>query len=292
VSALAILAAGFALSGLLVWLAPRLALLDRPESAPERKLQRGPVPRVGGIALALGLLGLCWLGLWSPTAPLALAAAFAVGLADDLALRGLPRPLKFALELGCCALFACAGIYGTDLRGLGLGFALALVALAAANTFDNADGALGALGCAGLWPVAPCAAALLGGFLPWNLWLRLDASRPRAYLGDAGSHLLGLLLVCEPRSAIWLVLPALDLVRLCWVRWRAGSRPWVGDRRHLAHRLQARGLQPTAAVLVLLGLASPAFFCAPVWAAAATALLFCAAVGLTPDPCPGPTSAG
>lgn len=286
-SALAILAAGFAFSGLLVWLAPRLALLDRPESAPERKLQRGPVPRVGGIALALGLLGLWFAGAWTPAEPLALGAAFALGLADDLAPRGLPRVLKFALEVGVCAVFAW------ESPGSGpLAFGLAALGLAAANTFDNADGALGLLGAAALVPVSLPLSALSAGFLPWNLWLRRDASRPLAYLGDSGSHLLGLLLLADPLTAPILLLPLLDLLRLSWVRWRAGSRPWIGDRRHLAHRLQARGLNPTAVAAILLVIALPSCILPLAWGASATTLLFATALALTPDPCPGPASAG
>jgi UDP-GlcNAc:undecaprenyl-phosphate/decaprenyl-phosphate GlcNAc-1-phosphate transferase len=287
VSELAAFFAAFALCGGLAWLAPRLGLLDRPESAPERKLQAGPVPRIGGIALALGLAGLWRAGIWSPAAPYALLGAFALGLADDFAPGGLPRPVKFGLEACLCVLFAFEAPGPPALA-----CALAAAALAAANTFDNADGALAALGGAALAPIAPCVAALLGGFLPWNLWLRADESRPRAYLGDSGSHLLGLLLASDPRSALLLLLPALDLLRLSWVRLRAGSRPWVGDRRHLAHRLQARGLRPTSVALGLLAIASPALFLPPFFAVVATALLFAAAVVLTPDPCPGPASAG
>ena len=282
-SAALALVAAFLACGLLARLAP----LDQPESAPERKLQRGPVPRIGGIVLALGLCVLWLAKEWSPLTPLALGAAFAVGLADDLAPRGLHRPLKFALEALVCGLFAWEG------SGSGvLAFALAALALGAANTFDNADGALAGLGCAALVPVAPAAAALVGGFLPWNLWLRTPLGAPRAYLGDSGSHLLGLLLLGDARSALFLVLPLLDLARLAWVRWRAGSRPWIGDRRHLAHRLQARGLGPSAVALVLLGIASPAIVLPAAWAAAATAILFAGALALTPDPCPRPGAAG
>jgi UDP-N-acetylmuramyl pentapeptide phosphotransferase/UDP-N-acetylglucosamine-1-phosphate transferase len=271
-------AAAFAACGLLARVAP----LDRPESAPQRKLQREPVARVGGIVLALGIAA-----LWPPRTPLALGAAFAVGLADDLAPRGLARPAKFALEALVCALFA----WEAPESGA-LAFVLAALALAAANTFDNADGALGALACAGLAAPAPCLAAVLGGFLPWNLWIRAPSGAPRAYLGDSGSHLIGLLLLADPRSAPFLVLPLLDLSRLSWLRWRSGSRPWIGDRRHLAHRLQARGLRPTAVALVLLAIAAPACLLPPAWSASATALLFAAALALTPDPCPRPGSAG
>lgn len=245
-SELAYFTAAFLACGLLARFAP----LDRAGSAPERKLQREPVPRVGGIVLALGL-GALWLsGVWEPSTPLALALAFAVGFVDDLAPRGLPRALKFALEAAACALYAWESPGSPALN-----FGLAALALAAANTFDNADGALGALACAGLARTVPCAAAIVGGFLPWNLWIRARSGAPRAYLGDSGSHLLGLLLVADPRSAPILLLPLLDLLRLSWVRWRAGSRPWIGDRRHLAHLLQARGWSPTAVAALLLALA-------------------------------------
>jgi UDP-N-acetylmuramyl pentapeptide phosphotransferase/UDP-N-acetylglucosamine-1-phosphate transferase len=284
---LALVVAGWIGTGILAALAARAGLVDRSESAPERKLQPSPVPRVGGILLALAWIAFSPTHLWPLSCLPALAAAFATGLADDLAPRGLPRALKFGLEAGTCALFAWQAP-GSPV----LGFALAALALSAANTFDNADGALGTLGCAGLALSAPWAAALLGGFLPWNLWIRTRSGAPSAYLGDAGSHVIGLLLASDARSAPFLALPAFDLVRLALVRWRAGSRPWIGDRRHLAHRLQARGLGPTAVALALLAIASPACFLSPAWAAGATLVLFCAALLLTPDPCPGPARAG
>ena len=80
---------------------------------------------------------------------------------------------------------------------------------------------------------------------------------PTAYLGDSGAYLLGLLLY---RHGAWpaLWIPFLDLLRLCIVRWRAGSRPWLGDRRHLAHRLQAAGLGPFAVAVILAAMAVPA----------------------------------
>ncbi|HEX6883964.1 MAG TPA: hypothetical protein VF530_11330, partial [Planctomycetota bacterium] len=76
--------------------------------------------------------------------------------------------------------------------------------------------------------------------------------------GDAGAFVLALLVVLVPAAAGILVLPGLDLARLGWVRWRAGSRPWRGDRRHLAHRLAGRGLGRSRVALVQCGLALPA----------------------------------
>ena len=50
-----------------------------------------------------------------------------------------------------------------------------------------------------------------------------------------------------------LVLPLLDLGRLCVLRVRQGRRPWDGDRLHLAHELERRGLGVLAVLGVLLG---------------------------------------
>jgi UDP-N-acetylmuramyl pentapeptide phosphotransferase/UDP-N-acetylglucosamine-1-phosphate transferase len=83
------------------------------------------------------------------------------------------------------------------------------------------------------------------------------ARTPRAWLGDSGSHLLGIVLLTTPVACAALVLPLADLARVAWLRKRAGEPIWVGDRRHLAHGLQARGLGPAAVVLVLVALALP-----------------------------------
>ena len=80
----------------------------------------------------------------------------------------------------------------------------------------------------------------------------------RAYLGDSGSHLLGMLVLMTPAAWPVLVLPLFDLARLCVVRTRAGSAPWVGDRRHLAHRLARSGLPRLAVPVALVLLALPA----------------------------------
>jgi UDP-N-acetylmuramyl pentapeptide phosphotransferase/UDP-N-acetylglucosamine-1-phosphate transferase len=92
--------------------------------------------------------------------------------------------------------------------------------------------------------------------LPFNVARRGHA--PRAILGDAGSHVLGVLFLLVPAAWPALALPALDLARLSLVRLRLGSLPWVGDRRHLAHRLQARGLSPVQVALALSALSLPA----------------------------------
>lgn len=267
------------LTALFVWLAERVGWTDDGREAPERKLQSRAVPLVGGAVLLCVLVGLTPVGLdlvhgpaarasASPggfSAALALTCAFALGLIDDLAPRGLTPALKLYGQLAIaavCAHHVLAASADATKAQIALAFAVALVSMNAFNTFDNADGAASALAALGLsFVLLPVSAALLG-FLPFNLWLRRGSkgsrSTPLAYLGDSGSHLLGVLVALSPPAWPVLALPALDLARLAALRWSRGSRPWIGDRRHLAHRLQARGLRPTGVVLALLAIAAPA----------------------------------
>ncbi|HPC62520.1 MAG TPA: MraY family glycosyltransferase [Verrucomicrobiota bacterium] len=152
-----------------------------------------------------------------------------------------------------------------------------LTVINAFNFMDNMNGLCAGLGAIGAWYFAAIAAvdgqylvaliafltlgALLG-FLPYNF------PNARAFLGDAGSHLVGYLLAVlailphfyssrMPRP--WAVLApllilALPLADMAWVvvwRWRAGRPFYVGDTNHLSHRLVRWGLSPTRAVLLI-----------------------------------------
>jgi UDP-GlcNAc:undecaprenyl-phosphate GlcNAc-1-phosphate transferase len=273
--------AGTALATLLfVRVARRLSWGDAPAGAAgARKLQRGAVPPVGGAALLVGLALAGAERVRSGTQLLApgvdpgvvrgalasLVLVFAVGLADDLLRDGL-RPLaKLSLQGLALLPFALAlALAGGAVGGAGGAVAvllLALVALNVLNTYDNADGAVGLAAAAAFLLAGPWVLAALLGFLPFNL----DAARrgrraqraPTAYLGDAGAFVLAFLIVLHPTSWGVLWVPFLDLLRLSIVRIRVGSRPWIGDRRHLAHLLQRRGLAPPAVALLLAGLALP-----------------------------------
>jgi len=260
----------FVATAVLIALAERVGFGDSGvgEQA-RRKLQKRAVAPIGGLAIgiawclaatseiAIGSLPK-WLATPSSTVA-ALSVALAVGVLDDALARGL-RPLHKLLG----QLFAgCVLAYPTwsgfePLNALGWTCAGAFGAAFACNvwnTFDNADGVAAGLAGGGFALLGhPLAAAVLG-FLPWNLLLRRGAA-PRAYLGDGGSHLLGMVVLVEPAAWPLAVLPALDLARVAALRLAAGVAPWVGDRRHLAHVFERRGLGPlaVAAVLVALGL--------------------------------------
>jgi UDP-N-acetylmuramyl pentapeptide phosphotransferase/UDP-N-acetylglucosamine-1-phosphate transferase len=252
-----------------------------------RKPRLSAVPSVGGAALlaALALGG-------EPQPFAALAAAFALGTLDDR--RGLPAGAKLAGQV-VVGLLLALGLGAFDAGALPvLGWvAAAVVAQNALNTWDHADGTATGLALLALWPWAGMRAALLG-FLPTNLLLRRAGRAgervPLAYLGDAGSHLLAVLIAARPAAWPLLVLPLLDLARVCVLRVRSGRPVWEGDRRHLAHRFEAAGWTPAAAAFAALLPALPLVWldrgAALAAGVALCALLLAALVAASEDPGP------
>ena len=145
------------------------------------------------------------------------------------------------------------------------------------NFMDNMNGLCAGLAAIGAWYFGLIAAAdgqylvasiaflafgALLGFLPYNF------PKARAFLGDAGSHLLGYVLAVlailphfytprHPRR--WAVLmpllvlavPLIDLVWVVALRWRIGQPFYQGDTNHLSHRVVRLGLSPTRTVLII-----------------------------------------
>ncbi|MBL8857656.1 MAG: undecaprenyl/decaprenyl-phosphate alpha-N-acetylglucosaminyl 1-phosphate transferase [Planctomycetes bacterium] len=268
-------------TALLVACAPRLGLVDDASDAPLRKLHRRAVPLVGGSVLALVLgawvlvrgvevVGGALVGgiAFDPRAVLvACALAFVTGLVDDMARKGL-GPLAKLVGQTAAGIALARGLQldgeSAALLPQALAVFCAVLAQNAANTFDNADGALCAVASAGLVLATPFAGATLA-FLPWNLLRARGSHTPRAWLGDSGSHLLGILLLTTPVAWGALILPVADLARVVAVRLRAGDPIWRGDRRHLAHALEARGHGPARVALLLVLAALPGVALARYW---------------------------
>lgn len=213
-----------------------------------------------------------------------LAGAFgilAVGWFDDkYELR--PRS-KFAGQVLVAAVVALSGARITlFVPSLVFSYAVTilwiLVLINALNFMDNMNGLCAGLGAIGAWWFGVRAAAqdqylvaliafvtfgALMGFLPYNF------PRARAFLGDAGSHLVGYLLAvlailphfysAKQHNPRWVVLipllvlavPLLDLAWVVLLRWRQGKPFYVGDTNHLSHRLVRLGLSPTRAVVLI-----------------------------------------
>jgi UDP-GlcNAc:undecaprenyl-phosphate GlcNAc-1-phosphate transferase len=275
----------------LVWAARRFNLLDRPAGYKAHGVATpmlgGLAVAAGtgvGVAWVLGDGGTAHVPGLSALAVGALIVLLA-GLLDDL--RGLTPRHKFLWQ-GAAA--GAAGV-ALALLGVRLDLflhwppfpvivltALWVVGITnALNFLDNMNGlcvGLGAIAATALaainlrsgeHTVAVVAAALAGaclGFLPFN-W-----PRARIFLGDTGSMLIGFLLSAlsvmgvytrgahVPLLAVFtplfvLGVAVLDLALVVLIRLRVGHPPWVGDRRHISHRLVQRGMHPAAAVATL-----------------------------------------
>jgi len=280
----------------------RVNLVDDPG---RRKIHDTPVPLAGGFAVLTGILlplaaGAMVLKLGvnvaAQTFPIAhglerravelAAIAFGaiamvvLGVLDDKhELKPLP---KFAGQLCIAVLvaFACKRItlfVPNPVFSYAITILWVLTVVNAFNFMDNMNGLCAGLGVIGAFLFAVIAAArgeylvaiigflmcgALAGFLPWNF------PNARAFLGDAGSHLVGYLLALMAilphfytkqnphRLAVLspLLVLAVPLADLAWVvilRTRAQKPFWIGDTNHLSHRLVRAGMTRTHAVLFI-----------------------------------------
>ena len=203
-----------------------------------------------------------------------------VGLADDK--YELAPHWKFLGQLVVAGLVAASGVRITLFVENAI-FSYAVTVLwmltltNALNFMDNMNGLCGGVGAIGAFFFALIAAAhgeylvaitgflmcgALLGFLPWNF------PHARAFLGDAGSHLVGYLLAVmailphfyhpqhpHPLAVLSpllvLAVPLLDLAQVSVFRTLNKKPFWIGDTNHLSHRLTRLGWSRTTAVLVL-----------------------------------------
>jgi UDP-GlcNAc:undecaprenyl-phosphate GlcNAc-1-phosphate transferase len=203
-----------------------------------------------------------------------------VGVLDDK--HELRPRTKFAGQLLIAALVAASGTRLTlFVPSLIFSYVVTilwiLTVINAFNFLDNMNGLCAGLGAIGAQHFAFMAAAddqylvaliafltfgALLGFLPYNF------PRARAFLGDAGSHLVGYLLavlailphfytVRHPRRwavvipLLVLAIPLLDMVWVVILRWRIGQPFYQGDTNHISHRLVRRGLSRWQAVVMI-----------------------------------------
>ena len=201
------------------WLASRRGIVDHPDG--QRKLQRRPVPLLGGVAVYLSMVvGLVIAEPWfaSPGAlkfslhAFLLQAGFlvAVGICDDvwnfrarLKLAGQIATVMPLVFVGCA--FSRIEIFGSvyELGFLArpLSMLWLLIGINAINLIDGMDGlasgvglmvslaALAILGPAGFGTSTALATVLAGSLIGFLIYNRPPA---RIYLGDAGSMLIGL----------------------------------------------------------------------------------------------------
>jgi UDP-GlcNAc:undecaprenyl-phosphate/decaprenyl-phosphate GlcNAc-1-phosphate transferase len=263
-------------------------VVDRPG---RRKVHAYPIPRVGGIPIAIAYaISLTALsqqpnGLLDYDSPLSKlipggATIFLIGLLDDFF--NLKPLVKLAGQIAAAALVFASGLRIETIANISLPTWCSLpitlfwllLATNALNLIDGLDGlcaGMGFLATLTLFAAAliqsnyclayatlPLAGALLG-FLCFNF------NPATVFLGDSGALTIGFLLGCY--GMIWtgktatlisvtvplfaLSVPLMD-VSLSILRRSLKNHPIFGaDRGHIHHRLLDRGLSPRRAVLVL-----------------------------------------
>ena len=265
-----------------------LGVVDRPGG---RRVNRSPVPRLGGIALFLGFVvpALLFLDLNRGARGLLVGAGVAtvVGVVDDF--RGLAWWEKLAGQVAAAAVPVAFGIWVTrftfPVLGIHqlpkpLGMTLTVLGIVAImnmlNFLDGLDGlAAGVAAIAGFTfcvialslnrpETALVSAIVFGACLGF---LRHNFYPARIFMGDSGALLLGFVLATESVQGLLktaalatlvlpllvLAVPILDTSFVIAKRLKYGRPVWTGDRTHLHHRFVNIGFSQRRAVAYLYG---------------------------------------
>jgi UDP-GlcNAc:undecaprenyl-phosphate GlcNAc-1-phosphate transferase len=217
---------------------------------------------------------------------LALASVImAMGLCDDI--YNLNWKVRLGIQLMCATLVAWYGIrvtlFGPFTHPLLGGTVTVLWIVGLTNAFnmlDNMDGLSASVGL--IAATLFCGAELAVGslFAPAVLLVLVGAlagflvhnhTPARLFMGDSGSNFLGFLLGAltvvgtftrDERGGVYspygvlapllvMAVPLYDMISVIFIRLGEGRSPFVGDRRHFSHRLVARGLTASQAVLTI-----------------------------------------
>lgn len=271
---------------IMIRLAGRFQIVDFPDP---RKVHTIPVPRIGGLAIALGAS--VPVILWSTADDFLRAYLIGAGvlvlfgLVDDM--KGLGHKAKFAGQI----LAALVAVFYGGVRIESLGtllpdwvqlpewFVISLSVLAVVgvtNAINLADGLDGLAGGISLlifcvigyfaWLVGSDAVVLLSLSLAGAIFgfLRFNTYPASLFMGDTGSQLLGFSAIVlamkitqgdTPFSPVLpliiLGFPVLDTLTVMSERIREGRPLFSADKNHFHHRLIRLGLSHTEAVFTI-----------------------------------------
>jgi UDP-GlcNAc:undecaprenyl-phosphate GlcNAc-1-phosphate transferase len=268
----------------------RVGWFDMPG---ERKMQKIPVPRMGGLAVVLTIF------LFAKNLPLHVPEilwggallVFVGGFLDDAKVTNsvmgklffqIPSALFFAMG---CHLEVLPWDHAAVFGFRGLIFLFVFFMTNAANLMDNMNGLAG-----GISVVIIASFAALAGFFLGDLAFATAGGivcasvigfsfrnfpAGKIYIGDQGSQFLGFFAACYAIlfwiKAAWIfphlsygkaslllagsfLLFIYDVASVVRIRLKEGRSPFVGDQSHISHRLVKKGFTPTRAVLILIGI--------------------------------------
>ncbi|AJE03257.1 glycosyltransferase family 4 protein [Geobacter pickeringii] len=264
----------------------RYQVVDLPN---ERKVHQQPIPRIGGVAMAIGAFVpiVLWHMVDSFVRAYLCGSAILVliGLVDDF--RDLSPRVKFAGQFAAALMLVLFG--GVEITRVGTlapdGFALApwlsvpltLVTIVgvtnAINLADGLDGLAGGI-CLLIFAAIGYLAYLVDqpvtGFIALALsgviygFLRFNTHPASIFMGDAGSQFLGysaialLLRLSQGNTALSPLLPlvmvgfpVLDTLVVMSLRISRGVSPFSADKNHFHHHLMRLGFTHAESVLVI-----------------------------------------
>ena len=263
------------------WLAPHVGVIARPRA---RDIHTQPVPKLGGLAILLGVLVMALvLGRrleFQQFAAIVVAATLMsfMGLVDDRF--NLNAYVKLVAQVGAAVMVYLFGVRVMMFSNPLLDALLTVVWIVgitnAMNMLDNMDGLLAGISAVisafflvlavinGQYLVGLLSAAVLGaciGFLAWNL------NPASVFMGDSGSMFLGFMLACvaiklrflgQSPAVSWLVpvivmgLPIFDMTLVTLSRLRRGKNPLTSPGKdHTSHRIANHGFNRREAVMIL-----------------------------------------
>ncbi len=264
--------------------AVRLGWVARPV---EDRWGRRVIARLGGVGMFAGFVTavLAWVPLDGPVRGLLLGTAlvFGLGLLDDVRRISVPLKLVGQLLIGCVVVLSGIRIELSPWPWLSIPLSVLwfVLVMNAFNLLDNMDGlaagvgAIAAVFCAfhallaQQWLVVTLSGVLVGvcaGFLFFNF------PPAKIFMGDSGSHVLGLNLAALALLGSWrhstqllsvLAVPSLVLAvpifDTCFVtiqRLVHRQSPFIGGTDHVSHRLAVLGLSVRRTVLALYGVSA------------------------------------
>jgi UDP-GlcNAc:undecaprenyl-phosphate GlcNAc-1-phosphate transferase len=265
-----------------------LGVVDRPEA---RRLNRRPVPRLGGLALFFGIFvpALAFLDLSSETRGLLLGAAVAttVGAIDDF--RGLVWWEKLLGQTAAAAIPVGFGIWvhrftfpvvGIHVLPKWVGMPLSVLWIVGimnmVNFLDGLDGLAAGVSAISSFTftlialslarpeinAAILSAIVLGASLGF---LRHNFYPARIFMGDSGALLLGFVLATIPLQGLLktasivtlffpllvLAVPIVDTTFVVARRLKHGEKVFVADQAHLHYRFLRRGFSQVRAAVYI-----------------------------------------
>jgi UDP-GlcNAc:undecaprenyl-phosphate GlcNAc-1-phosphate transferase len=244
------------------------------------------------------------------------ALAFLVGLADDILGERFPVPVKLAGQCAAALVLIAADVQTSFLPYEWMNHVLTLLWMVgitnAFNLLDNMDGLSAGVAfvasmtlllnawALGEFFISLLLLAFMGALLGFLFFNFHPAS---IFLGDCGSLFIGYVLaaltlleryVSHASSTLFPVLmpvvvlavPLTDTATVMWIRFREKRPLYIGDARHLSHRLVSLGFSTVSAVLFLylatfcLGLGAAALTHATLWQSVMILVQTCGFVAL------------